>query len=312
MKHIITLTLNPSIDTIQSVGEFVPFEKNLVSDAEKFLGGKGINVSFCLGKLGADCTALGFMTMADQPAYERKLDAVGVGSSFITVSGSTRENLKIVDLKTGKDTEFNQPGFQVSPHDLELLDLMVEKYLADSRWMILSGSLPPGVQEDFYRHMISLAKLKSVKTCLDTSGNALCQGSSAKPDVLRINLGELQDLSNHPIDNKEQMIEELGRLNIEGNVYLVISLGSRGVIGFDGKEMLEITVPVGSPVSLTGAGDAMTAAFVHQLDQGKSFREALAFSASIASASVLCTEPGDFRLEDASRLRGEIKIETLN
>ncbi len=312
MKRIITLTLNPSIDIIQSVQEFVPFDKNLVSEAEKFLGGKGINVSFCLGKLGEDCTAFGFMTSSDEPAYVRKMDAVGVKSSFITVSGSTRENLKIVDLKTGKDTEFNQPGFEVSRHDMDLLNSMVEKNITGPEWMILSGSIPPGVSANYYQQLISMAKSKSIRTCLDSSGDALCKGASAKPDVLRINSSELQELCNCTFANEKQLIEELVKLNEEGISYLVISLGSKGVVGFDGKEMLKVSIPPVSPVSLTGAGDALTAAFIDWLYRGIAFRDALSFSAAVASASVLCKEPGDFRLEDVDRLKKVINIEVLN
>ena len=112
MDHqIITLTLNPSIDHIQTVEAFSPFEKNLVISEEKFLGGKGINAAFSLGKLDADCLALGFTSSELNMDYTEKLSTVGVESSFVGVDGSIRVNLKIVDLKSGRDTEFNKPGF---------------------------------------------------------------------------------------------------------------------------------------------------------------------------------------------------------
>lgn len=308
---ILTLTLNPSTDQIQTVDPFLPFGKNIVLTSDRFLGGKGINVSLTLGNLGADCVALGFAGEDTLPGYEEKLKSLSVEPRLIPIQGKTRENLKIVDLRTGKDTEFNQFGFQVNSNHLALLNSFLEAYLPIADWLILSGSLPPGVPSDYYFDLVSLAKSKGVRTCLDTSGSPLIEGFSAQPDILRINLSEMRELVQASLEEESELVREIARVQKKGVQYLVISLGSQGAIGFNGHEMLKVRTPVISPLSLTGAGDAMTGAFVFQLQQGKSFREVLAFSAAVASASVLCKEPGDFRQQDAERLNSEIQVEKL-
>jgi 1-phosphofructokinase len=311
-NKIITLTLNPSIDQIQTVDPFLPFGKNIILSAEKFPGGKGINAAFTLGKLDADCIALGFAGSDTFSAYEDKLKKVGVEADLIALEGKTRENLKIVDLSSGKDTEFNQPGFQVGAQDLSLLNSVVEKHLPDTDWLILSGSLPPGVPTNFYYDMISLAKSKGTRTCLDTSGLPLLEGISARPDILRINLSEFRELIHASLEDEKELVREIVHFQKTGVDTLVISLGSQGAIGFDGRDMLKLKIPAISPVSLTGAGDAMTAAFVHQINQNKSFNDALLFSAAVASATVLCKEPGDFHLKDVNWHLANIQMEEIN
>lgn len=311
-NKIITLTLNPSIDQIQTVDPFLPFGKNIILSAEKFPGGKGINAAITLGKLGVDCIALGFAGSDTFSAYEDKLKKVGVEVDLFPVKGKTRENLKIVDLSSGKDTEFNQSGFQVGVQDLALLNSMVEKHLPDTDWLILCGSLPPGVPTNFYYVMISLAKSKGTRTCLDTSGLPLLEGISARPDILRINLSEFRELIHASLEDEKELVREIVHFQKTAVDTLVISLGSQGAIGFDGRDMLKLKIPAISPVSLTGAGDAMTAAFVHQLNQNKSFKDALLYSAAVASASVLCKEPGDFHLKDVNWHLANIQMEELN
>lgn len=310
-NRTITLTLNPSIDQIQTVDPFLPFGKNLILSSEKFPGGKGINAAFTLGKLGADCTALGFTGSDAFSAYEDKLKKAGVEADLVPVKGKTRENLKIVDLSSGKDTEFNQPGFQVNTHDLTLLNSLLEKHLHNTDWLILSGSLPPGVPTNFYYDMISLAKSKGTRTCLDTSGFPLKQGITAQPDILRINLSEFQELIHASLEDEKELVRKIVHFQKTGVDTLVISIGSQGAIGFDGRDMLKVILPAISPISLTGAGDAMTAAFVHQLSRKNTFREALLFCAAVASASVLCKEPGDFRMKDVDWQLAKIQLDEI-
>jgi len=310
--RILVLVLNPAIDQILAVDSFTPFTKNLVTSGNTYFGGKGINAAYVLGKMGADCQAVGFTSADLLSAYTDKLAFVGVKASFIPVEGKTRENLKIVDLSTGKDTEFNHPGFHIAKSDIERLFSQIENEIHHYSWLILNGSLPPGAPADLYARLIDLAQSVGVKTCLDASGEPMAIGVAAKPDILRGNLHELEELSGHSLEDNTQIIGELVRLHRTGVHFVVVSLGSRGVIGFDGENILHANAPDLSPVSLTGAGDAMTAAFVHQISEDHSFSDALAFSAAVASASVLREEPGDFCIDDTQDLLKKIRVERLN
>jgi len=311
-KRILVLVINPAVDQILTVKTFTPFTKNQVHSGNKYIGGKGMNAAYVLGRLGADCLAMGFTSAEHQEAFKNRLVTVGVNTQFIPVDGKTRENFKIVDLSIGRDTEFNQPGFHIAESDIEKLFTQIEKKIHHYSWLILNGSLPLGAPVDLYARMIDLAHSLGVKTCLDASGDPMANGVTAKPDILRGNLYELEELCGHSLEDKTQIAGELVRLHQTGIQYVVVSLGSQGVIGFDGVDLLCASAPELSPVSLTGAGDAMTAAFVHQIGEGHPFWDALAFSAAVASASVLREEPGDFSMEDTQNLLKIIRVERLN
>lgn len=312
MKNILTLSLNPAIDHIVVIKRFTPFAKNQISSMATFLGGKGNNVALALGKLGANCEAIGLIGEEEHGALQSRLEQVGVRTNFITIRDHTRENFKFIDQRTERDTEFNQPGFDVSRQDLEKLKALVEEALGRADWLILSGSLPPGAPADIYKEFIALARRARVRTCLDASGAALEEGVKGQPSLLRINLTELEELCGRRLHPVALIMEELSRLHSAGVERALISSGKSGAIAFDGREFLRIKAPTVTPVSPTGAGDAMTAACVCQLQRGKTFRESVSFSAAAATASVLAQEPGDFRLKDLNSLLPQIKTTALN
>ena len=308
---ILALTLNPSIDHILITDSISLYNKNKVINSRIFYGGKGINAAFTLGKLGANCLALAILGKSEENFFCEKLHQVGVETNFILTPEETRHNYKIHDTRKGKDTEFNETGSRVTDHELSLISDLLDKAIEDSSWLILSGSLPPGIPEDYYQEFIKKAKEKKVLTCLDASGEALRTAVNARPDVLRINRSELEELCENKLINDDQVKYEINQIHRIGISRIVISSSAQSVIAFDGCEFWKVKAPKVVPVSLTGAGDAMTAALVYQLSEGKSFQESILFSTAVATASVLCEKPGDFLLGDFQRFIKEMDIQRI-
>lgn len=297
-SRIITLTLNPAIDLTFSVDALSVYDKNLSDESSTFLGGKGINVAFALGKLGAACLAAGFVGRRELASYRRKLAAVSVESDFVPVNGRTRVNYKVMDRSVNKDTEFNQPGFTVSPAALARLERALSAHLPSAAWLALSGSLPLGVPASIYADLIRLANQSGVKTCLDASGPALAAGLAAKPTLLRVNRAELEQALGRNLGDQGSLAAGLQELTASGVDIAVISLGKDGVIGSHGRQTWLARVPAVKSLSLTGAGDTLTAGCLHCLTRGMAFNEMLRFGSALATASTLKAEPGDFDPRD--------------
>jgi len=308
---IITLTYNPAVDQIFTIDSLSLYNKNQVKDGYSFYGGKGINVAFALGKCGASCTAAGFIGKKDLHALQQKFHSLPVKLRFITIEGNTRENLKVMDLSTGKDTEFNQPGFTIQASDLQRLDRLLSKEFQTGGWLAVSGSLPPGMPDDYYAHIIAQAHQAGMKTCLDASGAALRAGIAAKPTLLRINLSETEELLGRELCETAQIVTAISQLLSSGIGMAVISMGKRGVIGSNGRQIFRAVVPAVNVASLTGAGDTLTAGCLHSLARGDSFRQMLGFGSALATASTLKMEPGDFDPQDLSRILEQTTLEAL-
>ncbi len=308
---ITTLTLNPAIDHIFTVDTLSLYNKNMIRDISTFFGGKGINVAYALGKLGGNCTAAGFIGEKEQAQYTQKLASVSVKTSFIPVEGETRQNYKVMDLKTRKDTEFNQTGFSIQSEDLARFRALLPGLLVHSSWLAISGSLPAGVDNAFYAEIIHLAGQAGVKTCLDASGEALRAGLAAKPALLRVNRSELEEAASRKLEEPAEVLTAMRALIESGIEMIVVSMGKQGVLGSNGSENWAVSVPAVPVVSLTGAGDTLTAGCLYSLFQRKSFSEMLRFGSALATTSTLKLEPGDFDPQDLAAVLKQTALKKL-
>jgi 1-phosphofructokinase len=312
MLNILTITLNPSIDHILMIDKVTLYKKNLLSDSQIFYGGKGINVAFTLGKLGAPATAAGLMCDQDLNGFIEKLSSVNVNSNFTKINGKTRSAYKLMETKSNRDTEFNQAGSKIKPEDLEHLKFDLEHLLTHHAWVALCGSVPAGVSIDIYVSLIKMCKRSGVLTCLDSSGEALIMGIQALPDILRINQSELGEILARKILDKQEIIEAIKTLQATGISKVIVSMGAEGTLGFDGEKMIQVQVPKVNIKGLTGAGDAMTAGLLASLCEGKSFKESLRYSNAVATASTLKFEPGDFDQSDLEQILINTAVKEIN
>ena len=92
---ILTVTMNPSIDTRYQLDKLIIDDVNRVTP-EKTAGGKGLNVSRVLLQLGDDVLATGLLG-GHMGAYMAELmDSDGVNNDFVPIAFETRICLNIL------------------------------------------------------------------------------------------------------------------------------------------------------------------------------------------------------------------------
>ena len=151
-------------------------------------------------------------------------------------------NLTISD-RQGLSVKLNEQGPSLSKTELTNIRKAVEKHLPDAAWLMLCGSLPPGVPDDFYAKLIEQAEQQGVKTFLDTDGNALLHGIEAKPTLVTPNQSEAERLLNRALITRSHSIEAAQRIKAMGAQQVVLSLGSRGVVAANEEGVIEVTPP---------------------------------------------------------------------
>ena len=280
---IYTVTLNPAIDKTAVIENFCPGAVNRIGMLREDAGGKGINVSKCLKNLGADSTASVILAGDAGKRLEKMLGEMGIPSLVVWAEGESRTNLKIVDLAKRENTDINEPGPAVSGELLEELKTKLGERILPGDLVILSGSLPAGVDRGLYGNWTAYFRSLGARVYLDADGEPMKRGIEAVPSVIKPNDGELAALLGKEKLSQEEMVWEGRRLLETGIEEIVISMGAEGAL-FVSREgcYFASALPV-EVKSTVGAGDSMVAAMafadVRNLSQEEKIRLAVAMSA---------------------------------
>ena len=308
---IVTITLNPAVDRTLYLTQFYIGQVNRVGKERLDPAGKGVNVAKVIKSLGQDVAVSGFLGRENATIFEDYFQARKISNHFIKVDGSTRINTKIVDEASGQVSELNFPGIHYGTSNLQELEMVIMQLAVESKFFVLSGSLPEGAPIDIYRKFTEILKSYDCKVFLDTSGGALAEGIKAKPYVIKPNLVELKQLMGHSVKQELDVLKAIDELISGGIAKVVISLGEKGALFADGTQRLLVS-PLEVKVSSTvGAGDALVAGLVYGEAQGMSWEDQARWATAVAAASVarLGTQAGS--LKDVEKLLPNVIIEEI-
>ena len=311
----ICVSLNPAIDKRLTLARLQQGRVNRSTEVASAPGGKAAHVAMVLRTLGADPLWLGFAGGPAGTALVEGLSAMSIRTEVVTTANSTRTNLEILE-NDGAVTEILEPGPPVTREELERLRLAFEKALRNSAGKtaaILSGSLPPGVPEDYYATLIALGHQRGCGMFLDTSGEPLRLALKANPELVKPNQQEAEWLSENPIDGPRSAEGALNKILSAGAKSAAISFGAQGLIwrsAIEGK-VLFARVPQLPVRSAVGSGDATLAGFAFAENQGLQPADSLRLAAACGAANCLAEGPGRARVGDIGRLKREIQVEIL-
>lgn len=278
---IYTVTLNPSLDYIAFSDTLLFGKTNRTHNEYVVPGGKGINVSILLSRLGANTTALGFSGGFTGKELQRLLSNENITCDFSEVSDNTRINIK---LSSGEITEFNASGISLNNDKINELTGKI-KALKSGDWLCLSGSVPKGADSDIYKHLAHAAP-QGVKIVVDAVGEPLISSLSEKPFLIKPNRDELCDLFGIEIHTTEDIIIYAKKLQEMGAQNVLVSLGGDGAILLDTAGETHIQkAPNGKPVNTVAAGDSMIAGFIFRYLDTENFSDSLKFATAAGSAT---------------------------
>ena len=121
---IYTVTFNPALDYVMKVEKLRYDDINRTYGEELYYGGKGINVSVILSRLGMENTALGFKAGFTGEKLEELLKEEGINTDFIALkSGMTRINVKI---KAETELDINAVGPPIEREDIVSLSQNID------------------------------------------------------------------------------------------------------------------------------------------------------------------------------------------
>lgn len=259
---ILTVTFNPAVDkTVFVDGRFRAGELNRSSASLISCGGKGINVSRALCKLGCRTTAVGFCGGIFGEILKNGLEREQVPHSLVQTAAQTRMNIKIID-SFGGCTEVNDSGYAVTFDETEQLFSLVKRESEKYKVVVIAGSFPQGVENNVQNLMINKLSEMSIRVVCDMSGDRLRAAVKAHPYMIKPNIHELSELIGKPVESFEEAVENSERIYKKTGVTVLCTVGKSGSV-YSGVEGTYIAnAPEVAVRGFAGAGDTYLAAFL--------------------------------------------------
>ena len=288
---IYSVTLNPSIDFIIKVKDFQLGETNRAYKDNFFAGGKGIMVSKLLKNVKTDCVNLGFLGGFTGTFIEQNLKKLNILSDFVTVNENTRVNVK---LKTETETEINCQGPKISENEKEEFLDKIRKTKSDD-FVILSGSVPSNLGNDFYITIIEILNKNGVKFTLDSSGETFSKSLKYKPFLIKPNKDELKEYAKREFKNNQEIGDYVRENLVDKAEHVIISLGGEGALYID-KNFSLFAQPLRvkeNIVNTVGAGDSVVAGFVNYMLKHNDTERAFRFAVACGTATSFSEDIGE-------------------
>lgn len=307
MSNIVTLTMNPAVDTGTQTDQVVPERKIRCNPPAYDPGGGGINVSRAIAHLGGSSKAVYPVGGTNGELFEFLLSKEkNIRRHPVYSKGMTRKNLTVYEESSGNQYRFGMPGPKLSSEERRACLTVIKELDSSVDYCVASGSLPEGLGPGFYGDAADILREKGIKFILDTSEEELLRGAEKGCFLLKPNIAELQYLTGQNIVDESSLpgliASTMERYPVE---HLVVSLGSDGIMHAtrDKPEKVDhITAPTVPIRSKVGAGDSMVAGIVLSLARGDNFDTALLYGVAAGTAAVMTPGTELCRKDDTERL----------
>jgi 6-phosphofructokinase 2 len=311
-KPILTLTVNPALDVSTSTERLDSSHKLRCSRSRLDPGGGGVNVSRVVQRLGGQTLAIYAAGGPTGEAYRRLMEAERIPALVLPIQGSTRQNFTVEETSTGDQFRFVLEGPELSEEEWRTCLELVTESVPAGGYVVASGSLPPGVPEDFYARVARHVRDGSARCVLDASGPALAAALAEGVFLVKPSRRELGAHFGTALDSQQSQVEAASTLVSDGSAeYVALTLGEDGAVLVSKAGTLRLAVPPVQVLSTVGAGDSFLAAFVLRLAQERPVEAA--FRAAVAAGSATAMTPATelCHRHDVERLESEMSATPL-
>ena len=308
---IVTVTMNPAIDKTVEIERLRHGGLNRIQKVEYDAGGKGINVSKTIRELGGKSVAMGFLAGNSGKTIANVLGEKGIENDFVWVEGETRTNTKVYE-KDGTLTELNEPGPAVTEAAVEKLLEKLEEYAGKDTLFVLSGSIPDGVPKDIYARITRRVHEKGSRVLVDADGELFRMALEARPDMIKPNRVELEELFGLAADACDEELWKAARsLQNQGIETIAVSMGKEGAMFFIGEYQAKCPALSVKIHSTVGAGDAMVAALAYAWEQKNGKEEMVRMCMAVSAGAVMTVGTKPPSAELVETLKKQVVIENI-
>lgn len=281
---ILTVCPNPCIDCTIELEKFNVGRLNRIENKIEIWAGKALNTAVGVARLGGKVQTTGFMFETGGRRCAQYLANEGVNSKFVWSRGRVRVNYKIIDSRSMM-TEINDKGEHVSIEKQNRLLKTIEELSENSQITVISGSLPGGVDDDYYLKLVRAVN-KNSKVIIDCEKEKLLHAISSGVYMVKQNLREIEMVNEENYSSLKDMVKGCYKLLDKGASCVLLSIGKDGAILTNGSKTYYCRSENVAVNSTVGAGDSMVAAVSYALSQNEDFKEVLRSGVAAGTASV--------------------------
>ena len=310
-RVIMTVTLNPAIDEAVAIEQLTLGGTNRCQLDALDPGGKGLNASRVIKRLGRETVALGFVGGVTGEMVQSRLDLEGVCHDFDDVGGLTRLNVMVFERSTGRRTRLYLPGPWIAPTKLTDLKRRLDQVPANGI-VILAGSVPPGLSPQVYRDMVVALKARGARPIVDVSGEALEAVLAAGPVLIKPNVEEAAEVLGHPLLSDEAVLRAARELRAAGAENVVISQGADGAIGVGPDGEWKAVPPPVTARSTVGSGDSMVAGLAIAFNEDMGLEYGLRLGTATGAATAIIPGTSLCERQDVERFISQVTVHRLS
>jgi 1-phosphofructokinase family hexose kinase len=304
---------NTSVDKAIEIEDLRPGTVHRVRRMQAWPGGKGLHVALTAAALGESVRLVGLIDRAHRREFEDVLGARGVEFHGVETAGALRTCLALRDRGGARVTEILEAG---PPTDEATREELRSRFLAlarSSRIAVLSGSAPPGFDDDAYAGLVTaLAEPPAPAQCLvDASGGLLRAAAEARPYLIKPNRDEAEALTGETVDGPAAGARVARTLAARGIGVVIVSLGAEGAVAASGTHVVHASVSVPEAAHPVGSGDCLLGGVAVGLDRGLELDEVLRLGVACGAANTVSPETGWVRRADVDALRPRVRTTVL-
>ncbi len=282
-------------------------DRAYIKSTRESAGGRGINSSAVVHAFGGDTLAVLISGGDSGKRLESLLSDRGFPIAVVPIAHEIRTNFTITD-RHGLTVNLNEIGPEMSRKEVLAVEQTVRRALDKATWLLVCGSIPPGVPAALYGKLIAMARRKKVRSLLHADGDPLREGIEARPTVVTPNQQEAERLLGRTLLTRTHYLEAAERIRSMGAESVALSLGSRGAVGAYADGLVEALPPRVDALCPIGAGDAMGAAYSWALDRKEDPVEALRWGVAAGTASARLAGMNFASLEQSREMYRQVEI----
>ncbi len=301
---------NTAIDCRVDLGQLRPGEVQRATGWTALPGGKGLHVAQTVAALGEPVRLLGLEDAAHSEVLRTHLLARGVEWHPIRTSGDLRQCLALRE-SDGRVTEILGRGPAADDGVQRALVDGVLQLLETTDVLVLSGSLPPGLDPHTYALLVTAAIQRSIPCLVDASGEVLRYAVAAGPTIVKPNADEASALLNAEVCDVPDAVACARELHERGVACPVITLGALGAIAFDGVTVWRAWSDPAQRRNPVGSGDCFLAAMAVGVARHEAFESTLVHAIACGAANAETEETGFVEATLVAAWKARVQVQRL-
>jgi 1-phosphofructokinase family hexose kinase len=310
---ILTVCPNTAEDKIYFIERWTPGIPMRTNKFTICVGGKGLNSSVVLSQLGVETVGMGFFAGKVGHELIDILKDYGIKPDPIWVDGMTRISHVIAEEDTNIHSHLIVGELLInSAQDQEFVKEF-EARVKEADWVIMAGTMPPSLSNDFYYRLIQIAQKAGVPCLIDSQKDYMVKAVEAKPTIVKMNKEEFEWTFSVEAKDFESLVEVAKNFKKEKGIdNLIITMSKDGILALTTEGIFLVKAPEQRPVNAAGAGDSVSSTLAWRLSLGEDWQSALRWAGAVSAATVLTKRTGDVEMQDVNRIMPDVTVEKLD